>query len=39
MKNKAFFINGNRGIARTVQFCNGALQNWHLAIDREVVWP
>ena len=30
MKNKAFFINGNRGIARPGQFCNGPLQNWIL---------
>ena len=30
MRNKAFRINGNWGIFRLVQFCNGPLQNWNL---------
>jgi hypothetical protein len=30
MKNKALFINGNRGITRSGQFCNGPLPNWNL---------
>jgi hypothetical protein len=30
MRNKAFGINGKRGIVRSRQFCNGPLQNWIL---------
>ena len=34
MRNKAFRINGKRGIARPGQFCNGPLQNWDLNTHR-----
>ncbi len=30
MRNKAFRINGKRGIARSCQFGNGPLPNWNL---------
>ena len=30
MSNKACRINGDRGITRSGQFCNGPLQNWNL---------
>ena len=30
MRNKAFRVNGKRGIVRFGQFCNGPLPNWNL---------
>jgi len=33
MRNKAFRINGKRGIVRSGQFCSSLLQNWDLNTD------